>query len=359
MSVNLFISYKTDDRDLFKIPQLKQYLENLNEIRTAFFWETDVEADIYAYMEDKIEKSDIMIVFCSTNYLKSKPCKKEYQIADRLEKQIIPVFISEKHIPTLLINQVGVEIDIFADFTENAEKIANEVVRRVELLEKNREEQSSRVRDADAGTDNLAQSTNQQGSSLDKPDLFKKSQMHIALGENELKHDNYDNALAEYNEALDIARNELFDPELVISLQKIIKEVNLEKKGADYVNRGRTLHEKGEYKSAREAFSAARDIFDKTKQVQKFNAAREMIDRCSEKLDNVLPAVHDQAEIEDMLISLKKKIRSIRNLRDFVERKYKAGKLNEDRYEKQIDKLQRDEEKARAEISVLESEVGT
>ncbi|MHA1312187.1 MAG: leucine-rich repeat domain-containing protein [Candidatus Helarchaeota archaeon] len=138
MGYKIFISYATKDRDIFHILDLKYYLEKQQNIDHVFVWEKDIGIDIYDYMEKNIPKCDIMLTFCSTNYLNSKPCEKEWQAADRIGKQIVPIFIEITHVPLLLKNIMGVKIDIFKEPEENFKDILKEINRRIELLEKSK-----------------------------------------------------------------------------------------------------------------------------------------------------------------------------------------------------------------------------
>ncbi|MBD3352468.1 MAG: TIR domain-containing protein [Candidatus Lokiarchaeota archaeon] len=133
--INIFISYATVDRDKYHIPKIKYYLELLPEVNKAFIWETDVKEDIFLYMERKINESQIMLVFCSPNYLKSESCMNEWSVAARLKKQLIPIYVSEKDCPSLLLNKRGVIYDFFKNATDNFAKISEEVKRRIKLIQ--------------------------------------------------------------------------------------------------------------------------------------------------------------------------------------------------------------------------------
>jgi len=132
---NIFISYSTKDKDSFKIKELAYTLEQLEPINKCFYWEHDTDDDIYKYMNEKLQESDIFILACSPNANKSKPIELEWQAALKLDKQIIPIFFKEKDIPALLTSKVGVEFDLF-NMNESIEKLKNEVLRRVKLCKK-------------------------------------------------------------------------------------------------------------------------------------------------------------------------------------------------------------------------------
>lgn len=128
--VNIFVSYATDDKEVFRIKDIVQELENLPEISSVFYWERDNKGDIIKYMNDNLENTQIMLLLCSPNFRKSEPCELEWQAALKTKKEIIPIFINLGDIPDLLSPKVGVEFDIF-DFESFITKLTKEVLKRM------------------------------------------------------------------------------------------------------------------------------------------------------------------------------------------------------------------------------------
>ncbi len=134
-SVNIFVSYATNDKEVFRLKDIVQKLENIPEISSVFYWERDNSGDIVKYMNDHLEKTQIMILLCSPNFRKSEPCQSEWTAAFKTKKKIIPVFHNEDDIPPLLSSKVGVKIDFF-DFESFFNNLTKEVVKRINLLPK-------------------------------------------------------------------------------------------------------------------------------------------------------------------------------------------------------------------------------
>lgn len=137
----ILMSYVTKDADKFNIPKIAEILTSYNEIEDVLYWEEDALGEIYGFMEESLEKCNALLVFCSPSAHSSKPVKKEYRTALRLEKTIIPIFYEEEHIPTLLKDERGVKFDPF-----NFQKMIDEIYRLIpktkrELRKKSKEEQ--------------------------------------------------------------------------------------------------------------------------------------------------------------------------------------------------------------------------
>jgi hypothetical protein len=62
-------------------------------------------------MDTNLGKCDIFILFCSQNALKSDAVKMEWQAALKVKKKVIPVFVREEDIPTLLSTKLGIQFN--------------------------------------------------------------------------------------------------------------------------------------------------------------------------------------------------------------------------------------------------------
>lgn len=114
----IFVSYATKDVNLFKIHEIVKMLTNFQEIKDVLYWEEDMDDNIFEYMNENLNKCDIIVLFCSKNALNSVPVKKEWTAAEAIGKPIIPVFFDIDHIPTLLKSRLGIEYD-FYDIQKN------------------------------------------------------------------------------------------------------------------------------------------------------------------------------------------------------------------------------------------------
>lgn len=108
----IFLSYASIDSKIYKIPEIAKRLRKLSEIDEVLFWEESVEDDIIDYMETNLFRCDIFILFCSQNALKSDPVGLEWKAALKKKKKIIPVFINEDDIPTLISPKLGIKFKI-------------------------------------------------------------------------------------------------------------------------------------------------------------------------------------------------------------------------------------------------------
>lgn len=120
--VYIFVSYSIADSNKFQISKIAEDLTKFPEIENTLYCEEDAREDFIKYMNDYIEKSDIMILFCSENSKNSKFVSLEWRAALSLEKKIIPVFINPKHVPPLLSSMIGAEFNEF-DYNSSLKNI--------------------------------------------------------------------------------------------------------------------------------------------------------------------------------------------------------------------------------------------
>jgi len=109
MGATVFISYATKDSNKFHIATIAERLTKYPEIDKALYWEEDMLDDIYKYMNENVGKCDVFLLFCSQNALNSEPIEMEWMAALKKKKKIIPIFIDEDDIPTLLSTRLGVQ----------------------------------------------------------------------------------------------------------------------------------------------------------------------------------------------------------------------------------------------------------
>ena len=107
--LNIFLSYATVDADLFQIAEVSRRLTRLKKVQSAMYWQKDMEDDIYEWMEDKLKKCDVYILFCSKSIEKSEAVNLEWHAALKKKKIIIPVFDDPEYIPVLLSSKLGVQ----------------------------------------------------------------------------------------------------------------------------------------------------------------------------------------------------------------------------------------------------------
>lgn len=104
----IFISYYTDDKDAYHIPEIVKKLKGgYSDIGDVLFWEENATDDIKKYMKDELINCDILLLMCSPNALTSPPVKSEWtqmKIHHGIER-IIPVFYDPTDIPAELNNE--------------------------------------------------------------------------------------------------------------------------------------------------------------------------------------------------------------------------------------------------------------
>ncbi len=128
----VFLSYSTKDSKYFQIPRIVKALEQFPEIEKVLYWEADAARNIVDYMEETLKESDLFVLFCSENSVKSSAVKDEWQAAFQMRKKgfikLIPVYEKEEHVPVLLMPLLNV---LFTkdDFGGFIKKLYEEILR--------------------------------------------------------------------------------------------------------------------------------------------------------------------------------------------------------------------------------------
>ena len=126
----VFVSFATKDAEIFKIRELSKILSNRDKISDVLYWQEDMKDNIIKYMNDNLEKCDIVLLFCSPNALASEPVEKEWTAADIMGKPIIPIFTDPAHIPALLKTRLGIKFDPF-NFQKNINETYNLILKKL------------------------------------------------------------------------------------------------------------------------------------------------------------------------------------------------------------------------------------
>ena len=121
--LDVFISYASEDLNLFRIPEIAAYLESQPEIQKVYYWERDNDSSqtLVEYMEQSILKSDIILIISSQHSLASAPVKKEIEFAVVKNKRIILIFEDFKNVREFIKVYRGVKFNSshFNDFLNN------------------------------------------------------------------------------------------------------------------------------------------------------------------------------------------------------------------------------------------------
>lgn len=130
--LNVFLSYSTIDTDYFQISRVAKSLEEYPEINKVMYWEADSRLNIVEYMNKMLERSDVFVLFCSENSMKSVSVKDEWQAAFQRRKKgilsIIPVYKKAEHIPVILGHFLKVKYDK-KDFNNFIGELYQEILR--------------------------------------------------------------------------------------------------------------------------------------------------------------------------------------------------------------------------------------
>ncbi len=130
--LRVFLSYSTLDAEHFKIIDIVKSLEDYPEIKKASYWQADSKQNIVEFMEDTLKNTEVFVLFCSKNSVKSNAVKDEWQAAFQLRKEglmkIVPVYEKKSHLPYLLKPMLNVKFDE-DDFDGFIEKLHEEILR--------------------------------------------------------------------------------------------------------------------------------------------------------------------------------------------------------------------------------------
>ncbi len=197
----LFASYATKDAEVFKISEIAKSLTVYDEIDKVLYWQEDAGGSIIEYMENNLKKCDIMLLFCSPNSLNSSAVKEEYETAKYMGKPIIPIFNNIDDVPILVKKEIGIKFDFF-DFQKNIQGIFKKILKK---LKKEDGKEPSKPLEISKGR--------------------KKCDYLINLGKRYFDSKNYQEALMNLQKAQKICDGELFDSELIIEIDGLLRQV--------------------------------------------------------------------------------------------------------------------------------------
>jgi len=130
--IKIFVSYATADSNYFQVSNIANLLAENPDIEKVFYWEKDLQDDIYEYMNKNLTKCNIFLIFCSANANQSEPVQMEWQAALKIKKKIIPIFNNESDIPPLLSTKLGVQF-IKNDIKKTTDQIFQLILKKLNL----------------------------------------------------------------------------------------------------------------------------------------------------------------------------------------------------------------------------------
>lgn len=113
MGLIIFLSYSHKDSSYFRIKEVAEELVRFSQFDEILYSQRDVHENFIKYMNDTLEKCNIMILFCSPISMKSKYVEIEWTAAQSLDIPIVPVFEELENVPALLRSREGVRFDPF------------------------------------------------------------------------------------------------------------------------------------------------------------------------------------------------------------------------------------------------------
>ncbi|MFX1252892.1 MAG: toll/interleukin-1 receptor domain-containing protein [Promethearchaeota archaeon] len=123
----VFVSYVTKDAPAFNIKGIVEELTKTPDIFDVLY----NKKTCIKFTSDNLGNCDVVLLFCSPTALNSESVKKEWTVADAMNKPIIPVFFKPDHIPPLLRSRLGVEFDQF-DFEENVKQLHQLILKKAQ-----------------------------------------------------------------------------------------------------------------------------------------------------------------------------------------------------------------------------------
>lgn len=103
MGFKIFISYSTADSERFQVEKFATDLQKYPNIDEVLMWEKDSKENIIGYMNENLEKCDVLLLLCTDNSKKSKLVILEWSAFLAAEKRIIPIFDKVENISGICI----------------------------------------------------------------------------------------------------------------------------------------------------------------------------------------------------------------------------------------------------------------
>ena len=109
MGVKVFISYSTADSELFQVEKFATKLQAYSNIDEVLIWEENSKDNIITFMNENLERCDVLLLLCTDNSKDSKPVILEWSAFLAADKRIIPIFDNLEAIPFILKPMIGLE----------------------------------------------------------------------------------------------------------------------------------------------------------------------------------------------------------------------------------------------------------
>lgn len=122
IGLRIFISYTEVDIEWAKLVHSK--IEERGHTPVMQYWDSPLGDNFVLWINEQIEKADIVLPLYSAQYFESRWCTIEWTTALTLKKLMIPIKIGSCELPAVLQNVT------FVDFTGRSEKNVNQLLER-------------------------------------------------------------------------------------------------------------------------------------------------------------------------------------------------------------------------------------
>jgi len=109
MGYKIFISYSTADSEQFQVEKFAKSLQTYLDIDEVLMWEENSKDNIINFMNENLERCDVLLLLCTDNSKDSKPVILEWSAFLAADKRIIPIFDNVEAIPFILRPMLGLE----------------------------------------------------------------------------------------------------------------------------------------------------------------------------------------------------------------------------------------------------------
>jgi len=133
MGFKIFISSSTADSERFQVEKFATDLQTYSNIDEVLIWEKDSKDNIIGYMNENLERCDVLLLLCTDNSKNSKPVILEWSAFLAAEKRIIPIFDNVENIPFILRSMIGLECR--GNLLNTIDKIHRLILKTEELFE--------------------------------------------------------------------------------------------------------------------------------------------------------------------------------------------------------------------------------
>ena len=137
----IFLAYAKEDYNKFQISKIAEALNKYPEIEEVFYKKTSIDEDILKSLNEKLDNSRALLLFCSENTIDSLDVEMKWMLALKKKKKIIPVPDDWENVPAILSMKLGTKY-ISDDIDSTIENIYQVILKQLKIKPKEKEENS-------------------------------------------------------------------------------------------------------------------------------------------------------------------------------------------------------------------------